>query len=137
MSNESNWGETLASAAAVGMGLLGAVSVVLACESVSEEKAKLEEIDLIEREARELRLEHRRASRLAGPRYFGHHVPSELSPSGQAVAELLSLHDSRDRFKMYKAMAADGIVFSNVQKLKLRKSFSNSGYRSGYGQFIT
>lgn len=56
-------------------------------------------------------------------------VMSGKVPTDQALRELLAMDCDNDRYGMYEAMKADGIEFSNVQKMKLRQSFVSRYYQ--------
>ena len=127
-SKSNNWVDGLVAAATIVVGSLAVHSIF----DEDARKARAEKMKAL----RDADLKRSQAIREKAKRTEGQVSISDVidlvggrAPTDFSLRELLTMDNEYDRFTMYEAMKADGIEFSNVQKMKLKQSFTSYTYR--------
>ena len=127
-SKSNNWVDGLVAAATIVVG-------GLAVHSIFDEDARKARAEKMKAQ-RDADLKRSQAIREQAKRTEGQVSFSDVmdlvggrAPTDFSLRELLTMDNEYDRFTMYEAMKADGIEFSNVQKMKLKQSFTSYTYR--------
>lgn len=131
MSNENMWEAAAKVGAAVGAVLFGGLAIHSAVNESDESRASRAELK------KERRNEHLKRSKAYRESCSKEKLTTidvldmltNPNPERLSLRELMSIDCDADRYKMYEAMMADGVEFSNVQKEQLRQSFSYTMYQ--------